>query len=82
MLYSFYAGCYTSDPKEKGIHLLRFDTNSGKLHIENSYYGGENPSFILRSGNFLYAANETGRAGKVSALSVGDQNALAFLNSR
>jgi len=82
MLYSFYAGCYTSDPKDKGIHLLIFDTSSGKLRVEDSYYGGENPSFLLRSGNFLYAANETGRAGKVSALSVGARNALTFLNSR
>jgi len=82
MLYSFYAGCYTSDPKGRGIHLLRFDTSSGKLRIEDSYYGGENPSFLLRSGNFLYAANETGRAGKVSALSVGARGTLAFLNSR
>jgi len=82
MLYSFYAGCYTSDPKDKGIHLLIFDTSSGKLSVEYSYYGGENPSFLLRSGNFLYAANETGRAGKVSALSLGTRNALVFLNSR
>jgi len=82
MLYFFYAGCYTSNPMDKGIHLLCFDTNSGILRLEDSFYGGENPSFLLRSGNFLYAANETGRAGKVSALSVGAQNALVFINSR
>jgi len=82
MLYFFYAGCYTSNPKDKGIHLLGLDTNSGILRLEDSFYGGENPSFLLRSGNFLYAANETGRAGKVSVLSVGAHNALAFLNSR
>ena len=81
MLYYFYAGCYTSGPKDKGIYLLKFDTISGKLHIEGSYFGGENPSFLLRLGNFLYAANETARAGKVSALSVGAGNTLTFLNS-
>jgi 6-phosphogluconolactonase len=80
-LYSFYGGCYTKDPEDRGIHLLRFDTGSGELRLVDSYYGGENPSFIIRSGNFLYAANETKNAGKVSALSVGDR-ALALLNSR
>jgi 6-phosphogluconolactonase len=82
MLYFFYVGCYTSNPKDMGIHLLCLDTSDGILRLENSFYGGENPSFLLRSGNFLYSANETGRAGMVSALSVGDRNALAFLNSR
>jgi len=82
MLYFFYVGCYTSNPKDKGIHLLSLDTDGGILCLEDSFYGGENPSFLLRSGNFLYAANETGRAGMVSALSVGAGNALAFLNSR
>jgi 6-phosphogluconolactonase len=82
MLYSFYVGCYTKMPEDKGIHLLRFDTESGVLQLEDSFYGGENPSFIIRSGDFLYAANEIGSAGKVSALSVGAGNALAFINSR
>jgi len=82
MIYSFYAGCYTSDSKDKGIHLLKFDTDSGKLSLEDSFYGGENPSFLLRSGNFLYAANESKKAGKVSAFSIGANNTLALLNSR
>jgi len=82
MIYSFYAGCYTADPKDRGIHLLRFDTSSCKLRLEDSFYGCENPSFLLRSGDFLYAANETGKAGKVSAFSVGAQNTLTLVNSR
>ena len=82
MLYSFYVGCYTSDPKDKGIHLLTFDSSSGKLHVEDPYYGGESPSFLVSAGNFLYAANETGGSGKVSALSIGTGNTLKFLNSR
>jgi 6-phosphogluconolactonase len=82
MLYFFYAGCYTAAPNDKGIHLLSFDTDSGKLRLEDSYYGGENPSFLLRSGNFLYAANEIGNTGKVSALAIGAGNALTLLNSR
>jgi 6-phosphogluconolactonase len=82
VIYSFYAGCYTSDPKDKGIHLIKFDTDSCKLRLEDSFYGGENPSFLLRSGNFLYAANESGKAGKVSAFAVGDRNTLVFLNNR
>jgi len=82
MIYSFYAGCYTSDISDKGIHLLRFDTDSGSLRLEDSFYGGENPSFLSRSGNFLYAANENRKVGKVSAFSIGANNTLAFLNSR
>jgi 6-phosphogluconolactonase len=82
VIYSFYAGCYTSDLEDKGIHLLGFDTSNGKLYIEDSFYGGESPSFLLRSGAFLYAANESRKAGKVSAFSLVDSNALTFLNSR
>jgi 6-phosphogluconolactonase len=52
------------------------------LRLEDSFYGGKNPSFLLRSGDFLYAANEIGRAGKVSAFSVGARNTLTLLNSR
>jgi 6-phosphogluconolactonase len=81
MLYSFYVGCYTKMPEDKGIHLLSFDTESGSLWLEDSFFGGESPSFIIRSGDFLYAANETESAGKVSALSA-DANKLALLNSR
>jgi 6-phosphogluconolactonase len=81
MLYSFYVGCYTKMPEDKGIHLLSFDTENGSLRLEDSFYGGENPSFIIRSGDFLYAANETGSAGKVTALSI-NANKLALLNCR
>ncbi|MDR0291163.1 MAG: lactonase family protein [Treponema sp.] len=82
MLYSFYVGCYTKNPEDKGIHLLGFDTESGGLQVADSFYGGESPSFLIRSGDFLYAANETGSTGKVSALSCGAGNTLAFINSR
>jgi len=82
VIFSFYAGCYTSDSKDKGIHLLKFDTYNDKLSLEDSFYGGESPSFLLRSGNFLYAANESQNAGKVSAFSIGAKNTLTFLNSR
>jgi len=81
MIHTFYAGCYTEDPKDKGIHLLRFDASSGELSHGASYYGGESPSFLIRAGNFLYAANEIGNAGKLSALLVGADKALAYLNS-
>jgi 6-phosphogluconolactonase len=82
VIYSFYAGCYTTDTRDRGIHLLRFDTDSGKLCLDESFYGGENPSFLLRSGDFLYAANEIGKTGKVSAFSVGARNTLTLINSR
>jgi 6-phosphogluconolactonase len=82
MFYYFYVGSYTTGPQDKGIHLLRLDPGNGELRIEGSYYGGENPSFLIPSGNFLYTANETASAGKVSALAIGARNTLTYLNSR
>ena len=81
MIHSFYVGCYTKKAHDAGIHLLRFDTESGGLCRAASYYGGESPSFLTRAGHFLYAANEIGNTGKVSALSVNADGALAYLNS-
>jgi 6-phosphogluconolactonase len=82
MFYYFYVGAYTSGPQDKGIYLLRLDAGNGDLRIEDSFYGGESPSFLICSGNYLYAANEIDSAGKVSALSIGNGNVLKFLNSR
>lgn len=82
MNYYFFAGCYTSGSQDKGIHLLRLDSDSGKLSLENSFYGGENPSFLIRQGKFLYAANEVSGTGKASAFSVGNDNQLTLINSR
>ena len=81
MIYSFYVGCYTKNEQDKGIHLISLDTDSGELSYTESYYGGENPSFLFRSGNCLYASNEIGNAGKISALAVGANKVLTYLNS-
>ena len=82
MTYSFYVGCYTKEPQDKGLHLLSLNTNTGALQLENSYHAGESPSFLIRSGDFLYAANEIRGIGKVSAFSVNSAKDLAYLNSR
>ena len=81
MNYSFYVGCYTKEPKDKGIHLLNFDTERGELKHIDSFFGERSPSFLTRTGNFLYAANEVGGAGMLSALSVKADKTLVYLNS-
>ena len=81
MTYSFYAGGYTKNSEDKGIHLINLDTESGALSLKASYFGGESPSFLILSGDFLYAANETGGNGKASALAVDGNKELTYLNS-
>ncbi|MCL2056760.1 MAG: lactonase family protein [Oscillospiraceae bacterium] len=81
MDYYFYVGCYTKDPGGKGIHLLRFDTEAGKLSHADAYYGAQSPSFLIRHGDFLYAANESGGAGRASALKIGQDRSLTYLNT-
>ena len=81
MEYRFYVGGYTKSPGEKGVHLICLDTESGALRLLDSYFGGERPSFLIRAGDYLYTANETGGKGYVSALSIGEDGGLTFLNS-
>jgi len=81
MAYSFYVGGYTKTPDDKGIHLIELDSQSGRLSYKDSYFGGASPSFMIRSKDFLYASNESGK-GKVSALSVGADGNLTYLNSK
>ncbi|MCL2081409.1 MAG: lactonase family protein [Oscillospiraceae bacterium] len=81
MVYSFYAGCYTGAAEEKGVHLLLMDTDSGELSVAGSFYGGESPSFLCRKGNNLYATNEIGGRGKISALGIRPDGGLDYLNS-
>jgi 6-phosphogluconolactonase len=81
MEYTFYAGCYTSQERREGIHLVRFDAEKGKLSLESSHYGGDNPSFLIKKGSYLYAANESDGAGKASALSVDRDGALTYQGS-
>ena len=82
MAYTFYVGGYTKNPGDNGIHHIELDSETGGLGLKGSYYGGEKPSFLIRCGDFLYTANETGGKGTVSAVSVDAGGALTYLNSR
>lgn len=76
-------GTYTKTGS-KGIYVYKFNPESGKAsHVSNTD-SADNPSFLTLTGNFLYAANETGgdNPGHVSAYSFNkDSGSLTFLNS-
>ncbi|HEY9141062.1 MAG TPA: lactonase family protein [Bryobacteraceae bacterium] len=56
----------------KGIYAYRFNTTSGELKPEGLAVETTNPSFLTvsASGQFLYAVNEVGGKGMVSAFSI------------
>ncbi|MGA2272263.1 MAG: lactonase family protein [Bryobacteraceae bacterium] len=56
----------------KGIYAYRFDTTSGELKPAGLAVETTNPSFLAvdESGHFLYAVNEAGGKGMVSAFSI------------
>ena len=76
--------------KGKGIHVYRFDTNSGALEPYGVAEGVRNPSYLAfhPSRRFLYAVNEykefEGRpSGAVSAFALDpDSGKLTFLNQK
>ena len=76
-----YVGTYTKNGS-RGIYAFRF-SSSGKLTPIGLAAESDNPSFLAESPNhkFLYAVNEGGRIGTVSAFSI-DANSgkLTFLN--
>ncbi len=71
-----YIGTYTKDGAP-GIYHFAMDTKTGKLESLGSTDAGPNPTFLAihPSGQYLYAANETGNAqknqgGEVSAYAI------------
>ena len=65
--YRFFVGRYTKSEEEKGVALIEFNPENGKLEFLADYWCGPSPSFIIQRGDFLYAANETESTGQVSA---------------
>jgi 6-phosphogluconolactonase len=57
-----YVGTYTG-PKSEGIHVVRFDSETGKAGPPELAAKSANPTFLAvhPDGRHLYAANETGR---------------------
>lgn len=78
-----YVGTYTGG-ESKGIYLLGFDTDNGKLTHKGLAGESENPSFIAihDDGRHLYAANETG-TGELSSFEIDKSSGkLRLLNKK
>jgi len=78
-----YVGTYTGG-LSKGIYRFELDLASGKAGEPVLAAGSKNPSFLaLHPGRrFLYAANETGKTGTVSAFAIQADGMLAPLNQQ
>jgi 6-phosphogluconolactonase len=78
-----FVGTYTDKTDSKGIYAYQFDTGTGKLTPRGLAAETPNPSWVAidPSGQFLYAANESGKQSTVSAFSIDAQSAkLTLLN--
>jgi 6-phosphogluconolactonase len=81
--YDVYVGTYTKGDS-RGIYRVKLDGKTGKLTAKALSVTTENPSFLALhpTGKYLYAVNELGPVGKVSAFSISpDSGALTLLNS-
>src|SRR5215471_13204949 len=79
--YFLFIGTYTKGTSE-GIYVYDFDSQNGKAVMVSSTKSS-NPSYLTISphGNNLYAVNEDGAAGGVSAFSFDRKSGrLQFLN--
>ncbi len=78
-----YVGAYTQKEGSRGIYVYHFASSSGHLTLASVAEGVENPSFLAVAPNrrFLYAVNELGPDGFVSAFALDPASgALTFLN--
>jgi len=78
-----YVGTYTGG-LSKGIYRFELDLATGKAGEPVLAAESKNPSFLaLHPGRrFLYAANETGKTGTVSAFAIQADGTLALLNQQ
>ncbi|MDB5138225.1 MAG: pgl 1 [Mucilaginibacter sp.] len=80
--YDLLIGTYTKG-KSKGIYVYRFYAETGRLAYLNEIDGVDNPSYLCVANNnkFVYAVNETGKNGEVSAFNFDPkQGKLVFIN--
>jgi 6-phosphogluconolactonase len=82
--YDLLIGTYTTG-QSKGIYVYRFYTETGKLAYLNEIDDVKNPSYLCVSKNnkFIYAVNETGKNGEVSAFKFEPVNGkITFINKQ
>src|SRR5712692_3969247 len=81
--YLVFVGTYTTKTESKGIYGYEFDADTGRLTPKGVAAETRDPSWVAvhPSGKFLYAANEAGKAGSVSAFAVDARSGkLTLLN--
>jgi len=82
--YDLVIGTYTTGTS-KGIYVYRFYTETGKLAYLSQIEGVDNPSYVTLSSNnrFIYAVNETGKNGEVSAFKFEpNEGKMTFINKQ
>lgn len=80
--YHLLVGTYTENSESRGVYSLGFDTADGSFSLLGAADAGPNPSFLATRDGLLYAANEVGDTGQMTAwrMDVGtDSFALAPL---
>ena len=71
-----YIGSYAQGTDSRGIHALALDMESGALRPVGSIGGCENPSFIIKHGNILYAASERADRAALASYHIDEDGAL------
>lgn len=82
--YDLLIGTYTTG-SSKGIYVYRFYAETGRLAYLNEIDDVKNPSYLCVSDNnkFVYAVNETGKNGEVSAFAFEPKlGKLVFINKQ
>src|SRR6185312_7756675 len=74
----FYVGTYTGTKagESKGIYQYHLDVTTGAVTADGLAAESSSPSFLALApnGKFLYAANEAGKTGMVSAYAIDDKS--------
>jgi len=84
----FYVGTFTSEGAE-GIYLCDFNTTNGKITLNKTFKGVDNPSFLVVSPckRYLYSVNRfpgnvENAGGYVNAYRINENGDLHFINKQ
>jgi len=81
--YLALVGTYTSKTDSKGIYAYEFDAETGQLAAKGLAAEARDPSWLVihPNGEFVYAANESGKQSAISSFALDAQSGkLTFLN--